>query len=207
MVLILRFLYYFNLAKNYDFTFEPRYIAKRGEGGFSKFRYLSKNYSGYIESSFLSENDKYINKTSDKSFRWSFNFIHNAKILKNYFLKIKYSNLGDSLFLRDFGGSFNGQSDQLFVPQKIQIANFGKNYNFSATVNAFKLTSPIGVNQFQALPEIKFNYFLNYQNFDFNLKPTINLLEREDLSLKIQNKGLKNLKLSLNFYFIRVFLI
>ena len=75
--------YYFNLAKNYDFTFEPRYIAKRGEGGFSKFRYLSKNYSGYIESSFLSENDKYINKTSDKSFRWSFNFIHNAKILKN----------------------------------------------------------------------------------------------------------------------------
>ena len=198
--------YYFNLAKNYDFTFEPRYIAKRGEGGFSKFRYLSKNYSGYIESSFLSENDKYINKTSDKSFRWSFNFIHNARILKNYFLKIKYSNLGDSLFLRDFGGSFNGQSDQLFVPQKIQIANFGKNYNFSATVNAFKLTSPIGVNQFQALPEIKFNYFLNYQNFDFNLKTNYQSFRKGGSFFENSKQRIEKLKIEPELLFYKSFL-
>ena len=198
--------YYFNLAKNYDFTFEPRYIAKRGEGGFSKFRYLSKNYNGYIESSFLSENDKYINKTSDKSFRWSFNFIHNARILKNYFLKIKYSNLGDSLFLRDFGGSFNGQSDQLFVPQKIQIANFGKNYNFSATVNAFKLTSPVGVNQFQALPEIKFNYFLNYQNFDFNLKTNYQSFRKGGSFFENSKQRIEKLKIEPELLFYKSFL-
>ena len=82
--------YYFNLADNYDFTFEPRYISKRGEGGFSEFRYLSKNYNGYVKTSFLSENSNNVNQTDDRSFRWSLNFVHNAKLLNNYFLNINY---------------------------------------------------------------------------------------------------------------------
>ena len=162
--------YYFNLASNYDFTFEPRYISKRGEGGFSEFRYLSKNYNGYIKTSFLSENSNYVNQNNNESFRWSLNFVHNAKLLNNYFLNINYSNLGDSLFLRDFGGGFSGQSDHLFVPQKITVANFGDNYEFGLLVNAFKLTSPLGINQYQEVPEIKLNYFFNYESFDFRLR-------------------------------------
>ena len=162
--------YYFNLASNYDFTFEPRYISKRGEGGFSEFRYLSKNYNGYIKTSFLSENSNYVNQNNNESFRWSLNFVHNAKFLNNYFLNINYSNLGDSLFLRDFGGGFSGQSDHLFVPQKISVANFGENYEFGLLVNAFKLTSPLGINQYQEVPEIKLNYFFNYESFDFRLR-------------------------------------
>ena len=162
--------YYFNLASNYDFTFEPRYISKRGEGGLSEFRYLSKNYNGYIKTSFLSENSNYVNQDNNESFRWSLNFVHNAKFLNNYFLNINYSNLGDSLFLRDFGGGFSGQSDHLFVPQKITVANFGENYEFGLLVNAFKLTSPLGINQYQEVPEIKLNYFFNYESFDFRIK-------------------------------------
>ena len=162
--------YYFNLAKNYDLSIEPRYISKRGEGGSSEFRYLSNNYSGTFKTSFLSEDDEYSNINNSDLFRWSVNFTHNAKFLNGYFLQVNYSNLSDSLFLRDFGGGFNGQSDQLFVPQKIEIYNFGSNYEFSANINAFKLTSPIGINQFQEVPELKLDYFFDYKNFDLSLK-------------------------------------
>ncbi len=161
--------YYFNLANNYDLTFEPRYISKRGEGGYSEFRYLSKNYDGLIQSSFLSENIRNLDNENN-TFRWSLNFIHNSKFLEDFFLNINFSTLSDSLFLRDFGGGFNSQSDQLFVPQKMTVSNFGSNYEFSAKVNAFKLTSPLGENQFQEIPEVKLNYFYNFKNFDLVLK-------------------------------------
>jgi lipopolysaccharide assembly outer membrane protein LptD (OstA) len=197
--------YYFNLASNYDFTFEPRYISKRGEGGFSEFRYLSKNYNGYVKTSFLSENSNNVNQNDNESFRWSLNFVHNAKFLNNYFLNINYSNLGDSLFLRDFGGGFNGQSDHLFVPQKITVANFGENYEFGMLVNAFKLTSPLGTNQYQEVPEIKLNYFFNYESFDFRLRTKYQSFRKGGSFFENSKDRVEKLKLEPEILFFKNF--
>lgn len=198
--------YYFNLANNYDLTFEPRYISKRGSGGYSEFRYLSENYSGLIQSSFLSENNQSYDDENNNSLRWSVNFIHNSKFLKDYFLNINFSTLSDSLFLRDFGGGFNDQSDQLFVPQRVMIYNFGSNYEFNAKVNAFKLTSPIGVNQFQEVPEVKLNYFYNFNNFDLTLKTKYQSFRKGGSFLNNSKEKIERIKIEPEFFYRKKFL-
>ena len=40
--------YYFYLAPNYDLEIAPRYMTSRGQGLFSKFRYINKKTSGEI---------------------------------------------------------------------------------------------------------------------------------------------------------------
>ncbi len=191
--------YYFNLAKNYDFTFEPRYISKRGEGGSSQLRYLSNNYEGFLLTSFLDDNK------NDNSFRWSANFFHNAKIFENYFLNINYSNLSDSLFLRDYGSSYSNSSHQLFVPQKMSISSFGKNYEFITKINAFKLTSPIGISQFQEIPEIKFNLFYNYEGFDLNLKTNYQSYKKGGSFIDNSNTKVEKIKVEPEFLFYKKF--
>jgi LPS-assembly protein len=160
--------YYLNLAKNFDLTLEPRLISKRGAGTSTEFRYLNKKYNGYIKSSFLAQDKEYYEKYHKGSFRWSFNSVHNAEIFSNTFLNIKYSNIGDNLFLRDFGGDFNGEAESLFIPQVLKISNFGKNHHLNLKINAFKIINPIGLNQLQELPEVEFDWFKNIENFQYN---------------------------------------
>ncbi|MDA9636985.1 LPS assembly protein LptD [SAR86 cluster bacterium] len=161
--------YYLNLAKNYDLTFEPRLISKRGNGLSSEFRYLTNEFDGFIKASFLSDDREYYDQYRQGSFRWSFNAFHNAEIFSNTFLKINYTNVGDDLFLRDFGGGFNGESESLFIPQVLKISNFGKNHRLNIKINSFKIINPIGLNQFQEIPEIDFNWFKNISDFQYDL--------------------------------------
>ena len=191
--------YYFNLAKNYDFTIEPRYISRRGEGGSSELRYLSNNYEGFFRTSFLNESK------DESSFRWSTNFFHNAKIFEKYFLNINYSNLSDSLFLRDFGSSYSNSSHQLFVPQKMSISSFGKNYEFITKINAFKLTNPIGVSQFQEIPEIKLNFFYSYEGFDLNLKTNYQSYKKGGSFIDNSNTRVEKIKVEPEFLFYKKF--
>lgn len=161
--------YYFNLAKNYDLTLEPRLISKRGNGLSSEFRYLNDDFDGSMKASFLSDDKEYYDQYRQGSFRWSFSASHNAKIFYNSFLEINYSNVSDDLFLRDFGGGFNGESESLFIPQTIRVSNFGKNHQLSIKINSFKIINPIGLNQFQEIPEIDFNWFKEIKDFQYDL--------------------------------------
>lgn len=161
--------YYLNLAKNYDLTFEPRLISKRGNGLSSEFRYLTSKFDGSIKASFLSDDKEYYDQYRQGSFRWSFIASHNAEIFSDTFLKINYANVGDDLFMRDFGGGFNGESDSLFIPQVLKISNFGKNHRLNIKINSFKIINPIGLNQFQEIPEIDFNWFKNINDFQYDL--------------------------------------
>ena len=197
--------YYLNLAENYDVTFEPRLISKRGNGLSSEFRYLNDGFGGFMKASFLSDDKKYYDQYHQGSFRWSFNAFHNAELFSKTFLKINYSNVSDDLFLRDFGGGFNGESESLFIPQTIKVSNFGKNHQLNIEINSFKIINPIGLNQFQEIPEIDFNWFKKISDFQYDLDFKLQSFRKGGSFLDNSKQKLEKITLSPQIKFDKYF--
>ena len=67
--------YYFNLAPNYDLEIGPRYIAKRGLGLSSDFRYLTNRTVGEVKGTIFKKDNEYTRETGDSSNkRWEANY-------------------------------------------------------------------------------------------------------------------------------------
>jgi hypothetical protein len=56
------------------------------------------------------------------------------------------------------------------LPQRTDLTFFDKNLYVKADINSFKLTNPLGVNQFQRVPGIEVRYFINRKNINFHLE-------------------------------------
>ncbi len=187
---------YLNLKENLDLTIEPRVMTQRGYGLTNEFRYLGKDYTGFFNSSFLQDNKKSFQALETDNLRWSFNFFHQQRINESTFFETNTSATSDPFYLTDLGGFMSGLSRTLYLPQQASLSYFKKDFSMQLDVNSFKLTNPLAVNQFQRLPGLKFNYFFNKQNFNFDLNSDLAYFrkggsfrndERESLSRVLLN--------------------
>lgn len=164
---------YLNLKSNLDIVIEPRIVSQRGFGLTNELRYLGKNYKGFLNFSALDDSKSSFQILEADSLRWSIDFDHFQKVSTSTFFEVEASSTGDPFYLSDLGGVSSGLFRTYVLPNKTSISHFGKNYNLKTDINSFKLINPLGINQFQRLPGISFNYFTNKKNFSFTLDSDI----------------------------------
>ena len=160
---------YLNLKENLDLTLEPRLMTQRGYGLTNQLRYLGKSYEGYFNSSFLKDDESSFKILETDDLRWSYNFFHEQKFRDSIFLNFDISSSGDPFYLSDLGSFLSGLSRTYILPQKVNLDFFSKNLKIKTDLNSFKLTNPLAKNQFQRLPGLQLNYFVNKDNLNFHL--------------------------------------
>ena len=159
---------YLNLKENLDLTLEPRLMTQRGYGLTNQLRYLGKSFEGYFNSSFLVDDESSFKTLETDDLRWSYNFFHEQKFKDSIFLNFDISSSGDPFYLSDLGSFLSGLSRTYILPQKANLDFFSKNLKIKTDFNSFKLTNPLAKNQFQRLPGLQLNYFVNKDNLNFH---------------------------------------
>ena len=102
--------YYFNLAPNYDATFSPRYLSKRGLQLGGEGRYLMESYQG---SALL----EYLNDQAKGQNRWAFLFQHEQKIDQTLVGKIDFQRVSDNDYYRDLS-TLVVKTSQTLLPEQ-----------------------------------------------------------------------------------------
>ena len=169
---------YINLRENFDLTLEPRIMTQRGFGLANEFRYLGDNYEGFFNASFLKDDKPNYNLLEENSFRWSYNFFHKSELSKNTFLEINSSSTGDPFFFTDLGGFLSGLSRTYYLPQKVNLDFFSKQFRGSFNLNTFKITNPLSENKFQRIPGIELFWYKKILDLEFSIYSDIGFFKK-----------------------------
>ncbi|GIS33504.1 MAG: hypothetical protein Ct9H90mP4_14180 [Gammaproteobacteria bacterium] len=114
--------YYFNLAPNYDLEIGPRYIAKRGLGLSSDFRYLTNRTVGEVKGTIFKKDNEYTRETGDSSNkRWEATWKHRTNFSNNLMLNINYHDASDAYFFRDIGSDQYGSSRKNYLKKAFRV--------------------------------------------------------------------------------------
>ena len=186
---------YLNLRENLDLTLEPRLMTQRGYGITNQLRYLGKNYDGYFNSSFLKDDESTFKTLETDDLRWSYNLSHQQKIGSSLFFNLNTSSSGDPFYLSDLGSFMSGLSRTYVLPQKGDITYFKDNLFIRADINSFKVTNPLGTNQFQRVPGLEVRYFLNKSDISFNLNADLGYFRKGGSFRNNERENLKKLSL------------
>ena len=123
--------YYFNLAPNYDATFTPRLMTKRGLMLAGQGRYLFESSVGEV----LAEGLPY-DRVADTS-RWAFSWKHNQQFLPWLNGYLNYNRVSDSTYFADFSDRI-AVTSQKTLPQEAGLnANYGP-FGASLVVQSFQ---------------------------------------------------------------------
>lgn len=107
--------FYWNLAPNYDATFYPREMSKRGEQLGFEARYADLLYSGSTKLEYLS-NDK----VADRS-RYAFGVGHTHDLGRGLVAKINWNGVSDDRYWQDFSSRLL-QTSQTQLPRQLQLS-------------------------------------------------------------------------------------
>ena len=130
-------------------------MTQRGYGITNQLRYLGKNYEGFFNSSILFDDESSFKTLERDETRWSYNLSHQQKVKDYVFFNLETSSTGDPFYLSDLGSFMSGLSRTFVLPQRTDLTFFDKNLYVKVDINSFKLTNPLGVNQFQRMPGIE----------------------------------------------------
>ena len=151
--------YYFNLAPNYDYTFTPRVLTKRGLQLGNEFRYLSANFSGLTQADVV-PTDKRTNEL-----RWALDSRHKQKFgAWNGYWSI--ARASDDQYFDDFARSVVKVSTRQLA-QEGGVSYSSSWWNFNSRVQKFQVLQD--ANQtiskpYERLPQMTWNG----QRFDIN---------------------------------------
>ncbi len=158
--------YYWNIAPNYDATFKPRYLTKRGMLLAGEFRYLTELFQGQtnfevLPNDYLRNNQpRYfasIKNTSHLTDKIHSNIDLNYVSDKNYFAE-----LGSALSLPNFS----------FLKSQADIGYYGDSVNAIARVENYQSIDKAlsGENlPYRKLPQINVNLKHNFDNVPVNM--------------------------------------
>jgi LPS-assembly protein len=145
--------YYWNIAPNYDATFTPRIISKRGVQLNNEFRYLAPSFNSEVRIDVL-PNDALANRT-----RARFALKHQQKLFDGAVGYVSFNRVADDAYFRDLADAVNSTS------QVNLLQEAGMNYQFggwNALVRAQRYQTlqdplaPIAV-PYARLPQISLN--------------------------------------------------
>lgn len=146
--------YYLNIAPNYDATFTPRYLGKRGLQLGSEFRYLGRSYSGSIGGTYL-DNDK-----ERQMKRWLFLAEHSQRLGGGFSAAFRVNRVSDGDYFRDFSNFGLNEATTNYLTSRAALNWSGYRY-FSASLAAIKYqtlqdrTANYRRPQFDKLPELR----------------------------------------------------
>ncbi|MDO4626647.1 MAG: LPS assembly protein LptD [Pasteurellaceae bacterium] len=160
---------YWNIAPNYDATFTPKYMSKRGWQMNGEFRYLNSLGEGKLASEYLNK-DRYNEYAGENKKRHLFYWAHNAKLLDNWRLNINYTKVSDKRYFSDFDSEYGSSTDG-YADQTARLAYYQPNWNVAISLKQFQIFDEVDIGPYRALPQIDFNYYKNNiaDKLDFKL--------------------------------------
>ncbi len=192
--------FYWNIAPNYDATFTPHYLQKRGAKLDGIFRYMlgTPASTGQISASWLPDdrefsdfkkrsNNRYRNSSSaaiqqslrdldDESTSRTFFAVKNKTQFNEHFNgSLNYAHVSDDYYPQDFGNSAaSSETNQL--TQQAQLDFTSQHWNIGANVQGYQTLHPLNEatvsNSYSRLPEITANG--NYHNLPGGLDFAVN---------------------------------
>ncbi|WP_233267405.1 LPS-assembly protein LptD [Paraglaciecola sp. L3A3] len=143
---------YWNIAPNYDLTFSPRLMSKRGLQLKTEFRYLTEGHTGQLDLEYLS-NDQEI---ADNSDRYFYRFIHQGQINENWQINADINGLSDDNYIIDLGSDYYNRADtHLF--KTVGMSYFSEDLMMTAQFRDFEVLGDHS-DSYRALPELRLNY-------------------------------------------------
>lgn len=142
--------YYWNISPQYDATFTPRYLSKRGNQLQTEFRYLGNNTKGEFSYEFL-RNDK-VTRDNRGAGYWE----HQQSFSPYWHARVDIRHVSDDEYLSDFGDSLS-ISSQTHLASSAELGYRGDVWQFTTRLSAYQtVDNTIGINDepYDRLPQI-----------------------------------------------------
>ena len=142
---------YLNLAPNYDATFTPRWLSKRGLALGGEFRYATVRSLGRFDGSWLPDDDL---THRDRGYA---SFEDVTKLNRHWFFSTHLKNVSDRDYFGDFGDGIDATSISLLSSD---IGLYGRGGYWSASLSAetWQIASPLvrdGDEPYRRLPRLQ----------------------------------------------------
>lgn len=163
--------FYWNIAPNYDATFTPKYIQRRGAQLKTEFRYLNtiglgtlafdwlQNDSQYKKDRRNNPNDNY----SDSDHRWLFHWRNSEMINYNWRFNADTTRVSDTRYLTDLDSSYANETDG-YLTQHYKVGYTDNDWDISLAYKHFQALSTdrtVADNLYRTEPQLNVNYYNN----------------------------------------------
>ena len=144
---------YWNIAPNYDATFTPRWLSKRGLMHQGEFRYLTERSQGQFNGTWLPNDD--LTGTSRSLLNWR----SNTRINRHWYTSANLNDVSDVNYFSDFGDSIDATSISLLA-SNAGVYGRGKYWSASLIAETWQIASPLvieGNEPYRRLPRLQFS--------------------------------------------------
>ncbi len=155
--------YYFNLAPNYDATFTPRILTKRGLLLRGEFRYLTEMTRGRLFAEYMPHDDV----RGDS--RGQFGLLNDTRLTDNLFAHVNANYVSDDRYLNELGNQLH-IVDRRHIRSWGQLNYAGANYSVTTLADYYQTidpTIPPESRPYYRLPMVAFNYAHGLGNTGF----------------------------------------
>lgn len=175
--------FYWNIAPNYDATFTPRFLSKRGVDLRGQFRYLTGHSRGELQASILPNdrayqafrqehllyhpllpnNDPRVTALNKQDSRKSFLFKDNTYLNPNWSSNIQYQSVSDDNYFMDLSNTL-GAADTTQLLQQAELVYQDPFWNAKARLQQYQTLhpydGPVTLDVYRRLPELVLqNYY------------------------------------------------
>jgi LPS-assembly protein len=170
---------YWNIAPNFDATFTPRWLSKRGLLLGTEFRYLTDRSRGSLETTWLPNDDV---TGRDRSL---IEFDHFTGINSHWYFNADVNNVSDRNYFADFGQSIYATSVS-FLGSDAGVYGRGRNWSASASLQYWQIASPNpafndSTSPFRRLPRLQASWVNPINSkFEFGIQSELVRYERDN---------------------------
>ena len=170
--------YYWNIAPNYDATFTPRFIERRGVQFQNEFRYLSNYHNGIIEAEYLPSDSLFDDDRSLIRLR------HNTNFSRQWRGDLLFAEVSDSEYLEDLGNSL-AITSITHLERRADLSYDGNWGNFLTRVQDFQTvddTIAASNRPYKRLPQLLYSSprIQSWWNIDQQLRSEWVQFDRDD---------------------------
>ena len=163
--------YYWNIAPNYDATFTPRYMEKRGTMAQLEFRYLPvAGQSGTLYGEYLASDDVLENSQWQDEARWLLNWRHNARFDAEGHWRASADYTKVAGWDYDYFDDFSPPVGQLVDDQLMQSFSGGyydRHWQLTTETRDYQiLRSDLNTMPFQLAPSLALTSYQGFGRFD-----------------------------------------
>lgn len=154
--------YYFNLAPNYDATFAPRYMSRRGVQFGGETRYLTAKYHGILRAEWLPEDNVAQKSRAAVAFNHSQNFGNGLAAV------VTYNKVTDKDYFADLSSRI-GSTSQATLNRQL-LMSYASGSWLTGSLNVQRYQTLTGAAPYDRLPQITANALVpDYHGFSLAL--------------------------------------
>ncbi|MFT4928276.1 MAG: LPS-assembly protein [Phenylobacterium sp.] len=187
--------WYWNIAPNYDATFTPRVMTKRGIQMQTEFRYLVDDHQGLFNIELLPDDRQRKDLGSRHLLHWQ----HRSEYGDKLRAFVNFTDISDDAYLNDFGSNYQDRTDTQ-LSQRFELSYFSHNIDTVISAQDFEVLGP-HPSSYRAVPQLSFNNREPYQYglFDVNWMSEVSHFVNSEADITSANRLHIEPSVSLNY--------